>query len=326
MSFRIPPLSVYLVQSFHFPHLYALKRISKSKIVTKEQKTRFEAEKFILEGITSPFLCRGFETFETKEEMAIVLEFIQGRTLHECVWKYRDTGRLPENVARFFTAQLVLALGDLHAHGYIHRDLKSGNVLIGEDGFVKVIDFGLAKKVAGDEVKEDERTQSICSTHYIMAPEIMNQQPYGVTVDWWSLGVVIYEMVMGHPPWEYHCPQNSTIDEYFRNIMHIARSPFQSADAQGLSNDLQSLISGLLTLDFHKRLGAHGVTEVMRHAWLCDVDWKHLQTKDASIAVPYDAQADYNADRIYIHPTRNDGLSSAESIGSEENAKYFADF
>ncbi|CAI5746183.1 unnamed protein product [Peronospora destructor] len=297
--------SVYLVQRLNSPTRYALKRILKSKVVTDQQKFRLENEKLILQRVTSPFLCRGFGTCETTEEMALLLEYVEGRTLYECVWKYKDTGRFPENVTKFFAAQLVLALRDLHAQGYIHRDLKSGNVLVGKDGFVKVIDFGLAKKVS---------------------------QPYGVSVDWWSLGVVIYEMVVGHPPWEYQCPRNSTIDEYFQHITFIARSPFQTAGdtaqrrEQELSCNLQTLISGLLTINSRERLGINGATEVMHHTWFRDVNWDHLYTKDASIAVPYNAQADYNADRVRTHPPRIDSLSSAESIDPEENAKYFADF
>ncbi|CAH0491037.1 unnamed protein product [Peronospora farinosa] len=324
--------SVYLVRRLNSPSLYAVKRILKSKVVTDQQKSRLEVENFILQQVTSPFLCRGFETFETTEEFAFLQEYVEGRTLYECVWNYKDTGKFPENVAKFFAAQLVLALGELHAVGYMHRDFKSGNVLIGKDGFVKVIDFGLAKKVLVGETEEDGRTHSICGTHYIMAPEIMSRQPYGVGVDWWSLGVVIYEMVVGHPPWEYQCPPNSTIDEYFQHITFIARSPFQNAGdiaqrrEQELSSDLQTLISGLLTINFHKRLGINGATEVMHHTWFRDVNWEHLKTKDASINLPYSAQADYNADRIRTHPSRIDSLSSAESIDPEENAKYFAEF
>ena len=163
----------------------ACMRMWKSKVVAELQKRRVEVEKCILQRVTSPFLCRGFEMFETTEEIALLLEYVDGRTLYECVWNYQGTGRFPENVAKFFAAQLVLALGDLHAHGYIHRDLKSGNVLVGKDGFIKVIDFGLAKKVAVTETEENGRTHSICGTHYIIAPEVMARQPYGVSVDWW---------------------------------------------------------------------------------------------------------------------------------------------
>lgn len=164
----------------------ALKRIPRSKIVSEQQKLRLEAEKFVLLHATSPFLCRGFESFATTAQVAFLLEFIDGRALYECVWKYRETGKFPEHVAKFFAAQLVLALRDLHAQGFIHRDLKSGNVLVGKDGFIKVIDFGLAKKlVGGADGDPTERTQSMCGTHYVMAPEVFYREAYGFAIDWW---------------------------------------------------------------------------------------------------------------------------------------------
>ncbi|KAH7481899.1 hypothetical protein KRP22_011138 [Phytophthora ramorum] len=326
--------SVYLVRRPNSPDLYALKRISRAKIATEQQKCRLEAEKFILQQVKSPFLCRGFEAFETAKEVGLLQEFIEGRALYECVWKYRESGKFPEHVAKFFAAQLVLAVRDLHAAGFIHRDLKSGNVLVGRDGSVKVIDFGLTKRVDVDKEGGDSpaRTQSMCGTHYVMAPEIFFREPYGATIDWWSLGVVIYEMVAGHSPWEYQCPTNSTINEYFARIKRIASSPFQAnlgrnhAQMPDLSADLQSLISGLLTINPHDRLGRGGATEIMHHAWFHDVDWDILESKGSSIAVPYDPIADYNAARARTPPPRNESLSSAESIDSEENAKYFAGF
>ncbi|KAI9996002.1 hypothetical protein PInf_013180 [Phytophthora infestans] len=175
-------------------------RIPRAKIVTEQQKLRLDAEKSILLKIKSPFLCRGFQVIETTDEVSFLQEYIEGRALYECIWKYRDTGRFPEHVAKFFAVQLVLALRDLHAQGYVHRDFKSGNVLVGKSGFVKVIDFGLSRKVVADGKVDDYsgRTQSVCGTHYVMAPEMFFKESYAFGVDWWSLGVVIYEMVMNH--------------------------------------------------------------------------------------------------------------------------------
>uniref|UniRef100_M4B1K8 Protein kinase domain-containing protein n=1 Tax=Hyaloperonospora arabidopsidis (strain Emoy2) TaxID=559515 RepID=M4B1K8_HYAAE len=222
--------------------------ISTSKVITEQQKKRLEAEKQILQQVKSPFLCQGFTSFETVDEISILLEYVEGRALYECVWNYRDTGKFSENVTKYFAAQLVLALKDLHAQGYIHRDLKSGNVLVGKDGFAKVIDFGLAWRVSDVIVEGGGRTLSMCGTHYIMAPEIRIRQQYGFEVDWWSLGVVIYEMVIGRPPWEYKCPYGSTVDEYFEHVTHTAKCLFHGADEstrtleQGLSIELRSLI------------------------------------------------------------------------------------
>ncbi|EGZ27817.1 hypothetical protein PHYSODRAFT_293527 [Phytophthora sojae] len=242
--------------------LYALKRIPRSKIVSEQQKLRLEAEKFVLLHATSPFLCRGFESFATTAQVAFLLEFIDGRALYECVWKYRETGKFPEHVAKFFAAQLVLALRDLHAQGFIHRDLKSGNVLVGKDGFIKVIDFGLAKKlVGGADGDPTERTQSMCGTHYVMAPEVFYREAYGFAIDWWSLGVVIYEMAVGHPPWEYQCPAYSTMDEYFQLIKRVASSAHNYSEER-LGDDLRSLVSGLLKLNPRERLGRNGAAEV----------------------------------------------------------------
>ncbi|GMF37620.1 unnamed protein product [Phytophthora fragariaefolia] len=300
----------------------ALKRIPKSMVVTEQQKRRLEEEKFILEKVSSPFLCRGFESVETTDEIAFVQEYIEGRPLYECVWKYRETGRIPEHVAKFFAAQLVLALRDLHAQGFAHRDFKSGNVLVAIDGFVKVIDFGLAKRIAldaGAAGDPTERTQSMVGTHYVMAPEV-------------SLGVVIYEMVVGHPPWEYQCPPDSTMDAYFHRIECISSSPFQ-ADTEShvaLSADLRSLVrSAFFSFQFSNRVlprsNSHHDAQVMHHAWFQDIAWGLLEIKDASVVVLYDSNADYNAARVRT-PARHESISSAESVDPEDNAKYFADF
>lgn len=332
--------SVFLVRRSNSTQLFAIKRIPRAKIVTEQQKLRLDAEKSILLKIKSPFLCRGFQVFETTAEVSILQEYIEGRALYECIWKYRDTGRFPEHVAKFFAVQLVLALRDLHAQGYVHRDFKSGNVLVGKSGFVKVIDFGLSRKVVADGKVDDYsgRTQSVCGTHYVMAPEMFFKESYAFGVDWWSLGVVIYEMVVGRPPWEYQCPADSTMEQYFTRIKCSAESPFETSDGQvetlarSLSPDLHSLIRALLQINPRERLGKNGAVEVMNHTWFNDINWALLESKEGvtdSMAVPYDFNKDYNPARIRTSPGQGgarESLSSAESIDPEDDAKYFADF
>lgn len=109
------------------------------------------------------------------------MEYIDGKPLYQCIWRYKDrSGRLPEVVARFFAAQIVLAIRTLHTNGFVHRDLKSGNVLIDQHGFARVIDFGFAKHIGAEQ-----RTRSFCGTHYIMAPEISTRASHGFEADWW---------------------------------------------------------------------------------------------------------------------------------------------
>lgn len=143
-------------------------------------------EQRILETVRSPFLCRAFATITTDTDYhCFLLEHVDGRPLYQCVRAYRSdsmTGRFPEQLAAVVAAQIVLAVQELHAQGFIHRDLKSGNVLLDRYGHVKVIDFGLAKQPGADQ-----RAQSFCGTHYIMAPEVFSRTPYDFSVDWWCV-------------------------------------------------------------------------------------------------------------------------------------------
>lgn len=171
----------------------ALKRIPIEKLASPQQQERLRLEQQILTTVASPFLCRSASSQEqghsqdqqdneSKAYHSIAMEFIDGKPLYQCIWRYKDqSGRLPERVATFFAAQIVLALRTLHTSGFVHRDLKSGNVLIDNEGFVKVIDFGFAKQLGATE----QRTKSFCGTHYIMAPEIFTRCLYGFDVDWW---------------------------------------------------------------------------------------------------------------------------------------------
>ncbi|KAG2931171.1 hypothetical protein PC118_g2604 [Phytophthora cactorum] len=289
--------SVFLVRRSNSAELFALKKISRSKVVIEQQKSRLEAERSILLKLRSPFLCRGFQIFETTEEVSFLQEYVEGRA--------------------FFSRR------NLSWHC---------EICTRKDTFIAI----LRVSVDGKDGDGSGRTQSVCGTHYVMAPEMFFKEPYGFSIDWWSLGVVIYEMLAGHPPWEYQCPTDSTLEEYFQRIKRTAGSPFQTFDGQveaiAVSPDLQSLICALLQINPRERLGKNGAAEIMNHVWFNDIDWAQLETKEGiknSIAVPYDFNKDYNAARVRTPQGQCGGresLSSAESIDPEDNAKYFADF
>lgn len=130
-----------------------------------------------------PFLSRGVDFCEDEREASILLEYVDGRPLYQCIWGYQDAKRFPENVARHFAAQIVLGLQELHALGCVHRDLKSGNILVDRQGKAHIIDFGLSKYV--DATTHLARTSSRCGTPYILAPEVIEHQHVGFVADWW---------------------------------------------------------------------------------------------------------------------------------------------
>lgn len=211
----------------------------------------------------------------TDNSNALVLEYIDGIPLYRCIWQYKERGTLPEHVAKFFAAQIVLALEEIHFKGIIHGDLKTGNVLVQRNGQLKVIDFGLASILSDNTGRESEcgvrlhspRDQSIRGTHYIMAPEVFRGRQHGIEADWWSFGVILYEMVCGRPPWPYRKEDGSSGDEYFQRILafsqefvHTEHPSFQVE--HNLSHSLVSLLRNLLVIDPSKRLGFNGAQEV----------------------------------------------------------------
>lgn len=156
-----------------------MKTMSKCKIGTKVHKERLNTEREILETVINPFLNKIARFEDDDEEFRFFLEFIDGFPLYKCIWNFKDEAAFPEGVTRFFAAQIVLAIEALHSRGYMHRDVKSGNVLVSRaTGNATLIDFGLAKNVK-------DRTSSICGTHYIRAPEMFLDSSYEYTADWW---------------------------------------------------------------------------------------------------------------------------------------------
>lgn len=178
------PINSRIDTSYQRP---ALKQIPRDKLVTAQQQERLEAEKrILLRSPAGPFLCRGVGAWEDERKVSLLLEHIDGRPLYQCIWGYRDAGRFPEHVAKFFAAQIVLAVQELHGNGYVHRDLKSGNILVNRAGKATVIDFGLSKRLARDEGDDSLiRANSLCGTPYILAPEVFQRRGYGYAVDWW---------------------------------------------------------------------------------------------------------------------------------------------
>ena len=185
---------VMLVEMKSDHQRYAIKTVRKSLLVPSHKVHTIITERNILVRVKHPFIVELVSAFQTESKFYLVLEYASGGELFTYV-KRRKT--LPVTEARLYIAEVALALEYLHQNGIIYRDLKTENVLLAEDGHVKLADFGLSK-----DVSFMEATTSFCGTNEYLAPEILKRLPYTCMVDWWSLGIFTYEILFGATPFE----------------------------------------------------------------------------------------------------------------------------
>lgn len=249
---------VYLVRDKATFTYYAMKVVEKSIVVERKHVQHIIMERKILQSVEHPFLISTGAAFKDNVYLYLVLPFINGGDLFTFIQKY---GRLSENLGSFHAAQIVLALEYLHHCCVIHRDLKPENVVINWNGYLVLCDFGLCKLIKN-------RTWSLCGTPEYLAPEMVLSTGYGFAVDWWALGILIFEMCSGYPPFMSSNP-NKLYDK-------ILDGHYKFPEA--LSRDLKLLLRGFLQSDPTKRLGSliTGTYDIKSQAWFRDTDWDSL--------------------------------------------------
>ncbi|KAE8985169.1 hypothetical protein PR003_g23533 [Phytophthora rubi] len=254
---------VLLVRKKHSSQLFAVKILSKPAIVKKQQVEHTRTERRVLAAVSHPFVVCLHYAFQTKDKLYFVLDYCPGGDLF---FHLSRCGCFPEAMAKFYAAEIVLALIHLHEQGIVYRDLKPENIMLDVDGHVKLADFGLAKEGITSELNG---TYTMCGTPEYLPPEILNRAGHGTAVDWWNLGMVLYEMLTGRPPWYTQDRQ-----ELF-NRLRGAQLEFP----QGLTPEAMNLIEGLLMRDPAKRLGAIDVREITYHPFFADIDWNLLYNR-----------------------------------------------
>ncbi|GMP69966.1 hypothetical protein CsSME_00029027 [Camellia sinensis var. sinensis] len=290
---------VFLARKRATGDLFAIKVLKKADMICKNAVESILAERDILISVRNPFVVRFFYSFTCRENLYLVMEYLNGGDLYSLL---RNLGCLDEDMARVYIAELVLALEYLHSLSVIHRDLKPDNLLIGPDGHIKLTDFGLSKvglisstddfsgppvsstTLLGDDEpktaaqsstkREQRQKQSVVGTPDYLAPEILLGMGHGVTADWWSVGVILYELVVGIPPFNAEHPQ-----QIFDNIIN-RDIPWPKIPDE-MSYEAYDLIDKLLNDNAVQRLGATGATEVKRHPFFKDINWDTLARQKA---------------------------------------------
>ncbi|NXA34918.1 PKN2 kinase, partial [Eudromia elegans] len=243
--------------------LYAIKALKKKDIINRDEIDSLNCEKRIFEVVNSsdhPFLVNMFACFQTPHHACFVMEYTPGGDLmmriHEDIF--------PEHMARFYTACVVLGLQFLHGKKIVYRDLKLDNLLLDAEGFVKIADFGLCKEGMGF----GDHTNTFCGTPEFLAPEVLTDVSYTRAVDWWGLGVLIYEMLVGESPFP-----GDDEEEVFDSIVNDeVRYP------RFLSSEALSIIRKLLRKCPERRLGAgeRDAEEIKIQAFFKEIDWDAL--------------------------------------------------
>ncbi|XP_059574414.1 ribosomal protein S6 kinase alpha-4 isoform X1 [Alligator mississippiensis] len=258
-------------------HLYAMKVLRKAGVAGAGGGTRTRAaerartERAVLGRVRgAPFLVTLHYAFQTRTRLHLVLDYVPGGELFSHL---AQRERFPEPAARFYTAEVLVALEHLHKLGIIYRDLKLENVLLDGAGHVVLTDFGLSKEV---QPGQSERTFSFCGTVEYMAPEIIRSKSgHGKSVDWWSLGVLLFELLTGASPFTLEGEKNSQA-EVSRRILRCA-PPFPAL----VGPQARDLLQGLLCKDPARRLGSgsHGARHIRRHPFFQGLDWAELAAR-----------------------------------------------
>jgi serum/glucocorticoid-regulated kinase 2 len=303
---------VMLVEKKDTKLVYALKSMRKEDIIEKDQIEHTKTERYVLERSDSPFLVALEYAFQNPEKIFFVMRFMKGGELFQHL---RQAKRFDENRAKFYAAEITLAIEHLHKMDVIYRDLKPENILMDEDGHVCLTDFGMAKIV-----RDGQLTTSFVGTPEYLAPEIIENKGHSKPVDWWSLGILIYEMIIGLPPF-YNREQNQSL-----MFKWIREKDVTFASKVPITDDAKDLILSLLIKNPDKRLGTKGGDEIRNHKWFKDIDWKNLAEKKLTPPFKPKVTGDYDVDNFDEEFTSEDPINSMVDGNMKLVNKYQGEF
>ncbi len=326
--------AVYLVKHKETRQRFALKRINKQNLILRNQVDQVFAERDIMSFTDNPFVVSMYCSFETKKHLCMVMEYVEGGDSANLL---KNMGPFPPDMARFYFAETVLAVEYLHSFGIVHRDLKPDNLLITALGHIKLTDFGLSKMglmslatnlyegYIDKETKQFSDKQVFGTPEYI-APEVILRQGYGKPVDWWSMGIILYEFLIGCVPFFGETPE-----ELFA---HTVNDDIEWPEEEDwpVQQEAKDMITALLQQNPLDRLGTAGAFEVKEHYYFSGMDWTALLRMKADFIPQLEDDEDTSYFDMRIDRYNHEDIEAAdETRGSsaedtDDTQSLFASF
>ncbi|ORX47086.1 hypothetical protein BCR36DRAFT_97419 [Piromyces finnis] len=296
---------VHLVRSKENGKYYAMKAIKKSCVVKNHQVEHTMNEKRILENVRHPFFVKLQNTFQDAQHIFFLTDYVCGGELFTCLRRYQ---RFPNNVAKFYAAEVIVAFDYLHSMDIIYRDLKPENILLDNTGHIKIIDFGFAKYVP-------DITYTLCGTPEYLAPEAIQMKAYGKSIDWYTLGILIYEMLCGFPPFY----DEDRVKLYKKILAGKIYWP------DHINPVVKNLLKHLITSDLTNRYGnlKGGSEDIKNHLWFAGVDWDKVARLE--ITPPFIPNVRYEGDAGHFESYPEINVSYGEE-GEDPYEELFKDF
>ena len=290
---------VWKIQSKKSKNVYALKEMSKLKIIDKKSEKSINSEREFLSKLNHPFIVNMHYAFQDKENLYLVMDMLSGGDLRYHISRYR---KFSEEQTRFFISNMIYALKYIHENNVIHRDIKPENLVLDENGYVRITDFGIAKENMPDNSSETSGTPGY------MAPEVMKAKNHSFPVDFFAIGVIGYEFMLGKRP--YYGKNRQEIKEQMLSKEAIIK---EENIPKGWSTDSVDFINKLLKRKIGDRLGSkEGAKELMRHPWLKYYPWEELIKKN--LLAPFVPDKRDNFDKHYCE--------SIDKISEETKLRY----
>ena len=294
-------------------NIYAVKKIKKKVLEEKNQIIHTRNEQLLMRKIKSPWIVELKASFQEEDYLFLIMEYLPGGDLMNYLIK-KDI--LSEEEARFYIAEIILAVDSIHQFDCIHRDIKPDNILIGKDGHIKLSDFGLSK--VSDKLYDDyyynnknidetfnenikthnKKNYSCVGTAYYVAPEVLNKKGYNKDIDWWSVGVIFYEMLIGYAP--FCSKETREVCNKILNWQNYLKFPNENM----ISEDAKDLIKKLIN-NSNTRLGKNGLDEIKNHVFFKNFNWDNIR----KMKPPFIPQLENDWDMSYF-----DIISSTEDF------------